>query len=130
MDFNISELDQLSIAGLGAQNDFNSLILDGERDQSQTDSMGLNNVGLSLNYLRTINPAFSVELKAAHTYYSYDYRYFLTDLDDKRNQNEGLKKNGIQDSQAQLAGIWKLNKNRSLKSVSYTHLTLPTILLV
>ncbi len=114
LDFELNESNHISISGLSAKNGFSDSIEDNRRNEIQSDSMDLNNKGLSIKYDSKINSTFDVQVKAAYAFYDYHYTYKLNNFNDDKPKNSGLKSNSIKDKQVQLQGTTSLKNNQAL----------------
>jgi len=113
--FQISKKDKVSIAGFFGQNDFQSVLKNELRNQVQSDSLFLENSGLSFAYDRKWNIQFSSKLTALISDYHYDYDYSLVGENARPRDKFGVKKSMINEKQIHFSNQYKTSKDHQIK---------------
>ncbi len=113
--FQITKKDKISFAGFYGENNFQSVLNNNLRNQIQTDSLILENSGLSLVWDRSWNSRFSSKLTALISDYHYDYDYSLESLNAGPKDKFGIKKSMINEQQIHFANLYKTKKEHELK---------------
>ncbi|MFK7773205.1 MAG: carboxypeptidase-like regulatory domain-containing protein [Saprospiraceae bacterium] len=113
--FQISEKDKISIAGFFGQNDFQSELKNDMREQVQSDSLFLENSGLSFAWDRNWNNKFSSKLTTLISDYHYDYDYSLVGINPSPQDKFGLKRSMINEKQIHFSNQYKTSKEHKIK---------------
>ena len=116
--YRFSEKDEISIAYTYTQNEFNALIKNDLRKQTQIDSLNLKNKGLSVSWKHDWSEHFSTQLLGIDTDYGYDYEYELKTLNENGPDKAGVKTSGIKDQQIHLINKFT-TRNTSTFKVGY-----------
>lgn len=113
--FQISKKDKISLAGFYGENNFQSLLKNEMRNQVQSDSLFLENSGLSLAWDRNWNTKFSSKLTALVSDYHYDYDYSLISLNGGPQDKFGLKKSMINEKQIHFSNNYNTKRKHNIK---------------
>ncbi|MFK8008679.1 MAG: TonB-dependent receptor [Saprospiraceae bacterium] len=111
----ISKKDQISIAGFYGENDFQSVLKNEMRNQIQSDSLFLENSGLSFSWNRKWNTNFSSKLSAVISDYQYDYDYSLESINSGPKDKFGIKRSMINEKQIHFSNLYKTKKEHEVK---------------
>lgn len=115
VSFQITEKDKISVSGFFGQNDFQSVLENSLRNQIQSDSLFLENSGLSLVYDRKWNSQFSSKLIALVSDYRYDYDYSLVGENTSPQDKFGIKRSMINEKQVHFSNQYRTSKNHLIK---------------
>lgn len=96
--YQFSEKDELNIAAFYGNNYFKDVILNGDARYRQTDTLDLQNNGLSISWSHQWSDRFQSRLLGIHSNYNYDYIYDLSNLGANRSI-QGIKKSHILENQ-------------------------------
>lgn len=120
--YQLSEKDDLSVAAFYGYNDFKAEIFDDNFKQRQTDTLYLDNQGVSLAWNHRWNDQFSLRLLGVHSAYKYNYEYRLQT--ESQNQppmpsstvidRSGLKESKVEEQQIHLTGKYITARTREL----------------
>jgi outer membrane cobalamin receptor len=113
--YQITDKDKISLAYFSGANKFDSQITDNLVSQVQTDTLNLENQGISLSVKHNWNERFKSSITGLQTSYGYDYNYGLVHLADNRPNSFGLKKSNINEQQIKFVNSYTTEKNHQLK---------------
>lgn len=115
ISWKLSLKDELSIAGFYTNNDLESEVNNTQIGLRQTDSLYLQNQGLSLAWKRNWNERFSSQILALSTNYFYDYEYNIGIQNDNMPNKDGFKNSQITETQLQWINNYQTNQNHTIK---------------
>ncbi len=95
----LSERDQLHLAGLFSENNFDNEIRDELRQQSHIDTMTLQHQGWKMQWERRWAPRWQTSLLATATNYDSDYSFTQDVFDPERQDGGGRRDNEITEQQ-------------------------------
>ncbi len=107
----INKKNRIDFSGLFVQNNFDDLILDNNRMESQRDTFELSNIGASVNWEYNWSNRIKSKLKLINTTYNYDYNYVIQSEPQHTVSLSGVKKNEITDQQVSYITDYKTKKN-------------------
>ncbi len=115
VSFQVSQKDKISIAGFYGENDFQSILKNDMRNQIQSDSLFLENSGLSFSWNRNWNQKFSSKLSTLISDYHYDYDYSLESINAGPKDKFGVKKSMINEKQIHFSNLYKTKNEHYIK---------------
>ena len=98
VNYKISEKDELTLAGFYGNNHFKDLILNADSRYRQTDTLNLQNNGISFSWNHQWSDRFQTRFLGTHSNYNYNYSYHLSNAGVGRS-NQGNKRSRIQENQ-------------------------------
>ncbi len=112
--YRFSERDKITAAWCYASNDFESQIVNDIRDQTQSDTLFLENNGLSLAWQHQWSPSFSTRLLSVYTKFHYDYEYRVESEGVNGPDKNGNKTSKIEEGQLHLSNNYLTKKGHTL----------------
>ncbi len=113
--YQITDKDKVSLAYFTGSNNFDSQITDNQANKIQTDTLNLQNQGVSLTLKHDWSKRFSSTLTGLHTDYGYNYNYGLVHFADNRPNSFGIKNSSIKEQQVKFTNSYLTAKNHQLK---------------
>ena len=113
--YRISDQDKLSIAGFFGNNNFGGVIYDDKAMQRQSDTLFLENSGLSLSWTHQWSPELSTRLLGLHTDYHYNYGYGIKTEGQNQPDKLGMKNSMIKEQQIHLLNTYTTNGKHEIK---------------
>lgn len=113
--YQVTDKDKVSLAFFTGANKFDSRITDNQANKIQTDTLNLQNQGVSLTFEHKWNERLVSSLTGLYTDYAYDYNYGLVHFADNRTNSFGFKKSKINEQQYKFVNSYTTVKNHQLK---------------
>ena len=113
--YQLTKKDKFSVAYFRGRNEFDSQITDSQLNIIQTDTLSLQNEGLSVSLEHDWSNHFSSKITGLQTDYGYVYNYGLEHLTDNRPNNFGIKNSSIKEQQVKLINSYTTSKNHQFK---------------
>ncbi|MEL6658272.1 MAG: carboxypeptidase-like regulatory domain-containing protein [Bacteroidota bacterium] len=108
----LSERDQLHLAGLFSENSFNNEVRDEMRQQSQIDSMALRHQGWKARWERRWTPRWQTAFLLASTNYDTDYTFTQDIFDPQFEDGGGRRDNEITEQQLRFSSIYNTSQEQ------------------
>lgn len=114
LNYQLSSRDEISVAAFLASNDFENIITDEKREQTQVDTFMLQANGIHFNWKHEWSDRLKTNLSALHTDYGYDYTYQVFDNEQEAPNKLGRKESNIQERQLHLVTDYQTNRQHLL----------------
>lgn len=112
---NISERDQIHLAGIYAENQFDNVVRDDRRQQDHIDDLDLQHLGAKMAWERTWSSRWKTRVLGTSTNLDYDYSFVLDNWDPKRRDGGGRRDNEIAETQFRTTAIYSARDQWQLR---------------
>lgn len=113
--FKISPKDEVQVAWFLGSNDFKAVIEDTKVDEIQSDTLMLDNSGLSLSWKHQWMDNFSTKVLAVKSNYQYDYDYQTIRMGASARNTFGQKKSSIKEQQLHITNEYQSREKHTFK---------------
>lgn len=107
----VSENDELDIAFFYGKNNFEDSIFDKKKRREQTDTLNLENNGISISWRHNWSKSFSSRLSGVSTFLENNYDFLIEELDGDEGDFFGRKNNSVQEKQFNFSNEYASQNN-------------------